>query len=156
MLILKRLTSPLGGLAALFALWLPWVHLECSSTQVKPNLWQLADQQTELYLLAAMALILVLAAAGMVMTAKGAWTLGTALAACLGIAGWIYLWIRKDDIGRQQATVEGLGGALGVWMQELIVTPETGFYLYLAGMLLGLLGAVLYLWLPGQTPASEA
>jgi hypothetical protein len=156
MMILKRLFSPLGGAAALFALWLPWVHLECNSTKVDPNLWQLADQQTELYLYAAVAIVLLLVALGMVLTRRSAWTLSTALVACLGVAGWIYLWIRKDELGRHQLTMEGLGGSLGAWMQQLTVTPAAGFYLYLAGMLLGLIGAVWYLSSPERTPTSGA
>ena len=154
MLILKRLCSPLGGLAALITLWLPWVHLECSSTQVDPTFWQLAEQQGELYLFAALALVLVLVAVGMIVTERTGWSLATVLAACLGIAGWVYLWVRKNEIGRQQIAVEGLGGRLGAWMEQLQVTPATGFYLYLAGMLLGLLGAILYLISPGNRTSS--
>jgi hypothetical protein len=153
--ILKRLCSPLGGLAALFALWLPWVHLECNATKVDPNLWQLAEQQGELYLYAAVGLLLLLVALGMALMRHRAWSLGTALVACLGLAAWAYLWLRKDELVDRQTAVEGLSGALGAWMQKLTITPAAGYYLYLTGMLLGLAGAIWYLASPARSPVPD-
>ena len=146
--------SPLGGAAALFSLFLPWVHLECGDTKVDPTLIQLAEEKGVLYFFVAMALVLLIVALGMVIHRRRGWALGTMLAGVLGTAGWIYLWFRKDDLAGQMASIEGLDGRLQAWMQQLTTDLAVGFYLYLAAMLLGLCGAILWLASPGETPDS--
>jgi hypothetical protein len=152
MRLIKHLASPLGGAAAILSLFLPWVHLECGDTMADPTLMQLADQKAALYVFVLLAFALLIVALGMVSLRRRGWILSTALVSCLGTAGWIYLWIKKDELGQQKLSIEGMGGSLGGWMQQLHVDPIGGFYLYLAAMLLGLIGAMLWLASPARQP----
>jgi hypothetical protein len=152
MRVTRHLLSPLGGIAALFSLFLPWVHLECGETRVDPDLLQLAEQKGELYVFVLLAVVLLVVALGMVSFRRRGWGMGTILTACLGIAGWIYLWFKKDELGRQTMEIEGLSGGISGWLQQLQVEPAAGYYLYLAAMLVGLVGALIWLAGSGRKP----
>lgn len=138
---LKQFFTPVGALAMIVGLWLPWADVRCGQVQTEPTFWQLANYDHRMYLL----LIPVAA-----MLICGIWTLiqyrksvaiTAAANAFAAVCAWFYLWIKKDDVAALQAQLAMGGGDLARMARELQVYLGMGFKLYLAGALVALASA---------------
>jgi len=153
--IWRRLCTPLGGLAALLVLWLPWAKLQCGSTVVKPTLWQLAEEEPALYAYSGLALLLlVFGLLGLLFRARG-WSVAALVTAVGGIGAWVYLLFRRQELLAQQTQVEAFGGRLQEWLDQIEIEPASGFYLYLAAMILGALFAAWNTRSAGRRPVAR-
>ena len=136
MTIVRRLMTPLGGTAALLICGLPWVSLECGTTRAEPSLWQLAEQEANLYVFPAIASVIVLLGVLYLVWQIRPLAGGIAISALAGIAAWVYVFLKRQELGEKQVAAEGLGGQLGSWMQQIKIHPRAAFYIYLGLMIL--------------------
>ena len=130
MTILRRLFTPLGGVAALLVCWLPWVRLECGDTRTDPNLWQLADQEWKLYAFPVLAALIIVFGLVYVYAKRREWAAGALVASFLAFAAWVYLLFEHRDVALKQAEAQMMGGQFSEWMKELKITLMPGFYIF--------------------------
>lgn len=136
MTIARRLMTPLGGAAALLVCGLPWVRLECGTTRAEPSLWQLAEQEANLYVFPTVAGLIVVLGVLYLVWQNRALAAGTMVAALAGIGAWVYVLVKRQELGEKQVAADGLGGHLGSWMQQIKIEPMPAFYVYLGLMIL--------------------
>jgi hypothetical protein len=136
MTVLRRLLTPLGGAAALLICGLPWVRLECATTRADPSLWQLAEQEAYLYVFPIVAGLIVLLGVLYLVWQNRRLAGGILVAALAGVVAWVYTFLKRQELGEQQAAAAGLGGQLGFWMQQIKIHPLPAFYIFLGLMIL--------------------
>lgn len=136
MTILRRIMTPLGGAAALLICGLPWVRLECGTAQVDPTLWQLADQEAKLYVFPIVGGLILLLGILYLFRQSRLLPTGSLVAALIGIAAWVYVFLKRQEIGEKQVAAQGFGGHVGSWMQQIEIHPLPAFYIYLGLMIL--------------------
>jgi len=142
MIVIRRILTPLGGATALFLCWLPWVRLECGTTRVDPNLWQLAEQEASLYIFPLAAVLILGLGLLYLILRRRVWGAATLVPAIAGTVAWIVVLLKKQELAEKQVTAEGLGGKLGSWAQQIQIEPSAAYYGYLAAMVLTIVLAI--------------
>lgn len=143
--VLRKFLSPLGALTMLLSCWLPWADVSCQSVHTTPTYWQLADYDHRLYALVALSgLVLVLGILIWIRPNPGK-LLAHLLTATACVAGWCFLWLKRDDVLTYQAQAQGMGGDMARLMNDIVLAPGSGFMLYLAGAVLALLAGIWHL-----------
>jgi hypothetical protein len=143
--VLRRFLSPLGALTMLLSCWLPWADVSCQTVHTTPTYWQLADYDHRLYALVALSgLVLVLGTLIWIRPNPGK-IAAHLLAAIACVAGWFFLWLKREDVLTYQAQAQGMGGDAARLMNDIVLAPGSGFMLYLAGAMLALLAGILHL-----------
>ena len=154
--ILPRLLTPVGGGAMLLACFLPWADVRCGSVHTTPTYWQLADYDSRLYVLAIMAVLLLIL--GLILAVRRLFSvlIATTVLACGSVGCWLFLWLKRGDLIALQTQMQGTGGDIGRLAADLTFEPGSGYLAYLAGGVLGMAGCLLqWLRLPGRRENSK-
>lgn len=137
----KRLCTPLGGATMLLVAWLPWAHIECRSVVADPTLWALAKSETGLYIFPLLGGLMLALGLITLWRYRRSVTVAAILVGLAGAASWLYVLVRHRELAMQQATLQGMGERLAELLRDVQVDLGLGYILYLAGIVVALVGA---------------